>query len=149
MQLAILRGLPASGKTTWAENWRDSDYCKRVNKDDLRAMLDGGKYSLMNEAFICEAQHAIIRAALQDGYNVVVDDTNINPDKIQELIDIGNEHGAKVQVIDLDESLEVCIQRDAARPRPIGAARIRELDDRLKVVRGVALRGPVEVITYS
>lgn len=38
----ITKGLPASGKTTWAKEKTTSfpNSYKRVNKDDLREMLD-------------------------------------------------------------------------------------------------------------
>lgn len=49
-KVIVLKGLPASGKSTWAKNLvlKDSTY-KRINKDDLRAMLDASKFSKENE----------------------------------------------------------------------------------------------------
>ena len=44
--LFFLRGIPASGKTTWAKDLvnRSNGRVKRVNRDDLRALLDEGKF---------------------------------------------------------------------------------------------------------
>src|SRR5215472_7117771 len=91
LRVTILKGLPASGKTTWAmaEIKQSNGALKRVSKDDLRAMLDGGKWSGANEKFILIARDRLILAALEAGYSVVVDDTNL-ADKhllhIQELV---------------------------------------------------------------
>lgn len=43
-RLIICRGLPASGKTTWAKEWvmKDPGNRVRINLDDIRSML--GKY---------------------------------------------------------------------------------------------------------
>ena len=50
MKLIMTKGLPASGKSTWAKQYLDDNPgTKRVNKDDLRAMLDNGKWSKRNE----------------------------------------------------------------------------------------------------
>jgi predicted kinase len=44
-------GIPASGKTTWAKEQvkNGGGKWKRVNKDDLRAMVDCGQFSKSNE----------------------------------------------------------------------------------------------------
>ena len=42
--LHITRGLPASGKSTWAREWVAEDPASRaeVNRDQLRLMMHGG-----------------------------------------------------------------------------------------------------------
>ena len=50
MKLLLLKGLPASGKTTFAKELVRSDgNWIRVNKDDLRNMLHGGKWQSSRE----------------------------------------------------------------------------------------------------
>jgi len=53
-KVILTKGLPASGKTTWAKKvLKDNPGAyKRINKDELRLMLDGGKWSHDNEKFI-------------------------------------------------------------------------------------------------
>ena len=43
-KVIYLKGLPASGKSTWAKQYVQEygGVFKRVNKDDLRAMIDCG-----------------------------------------------------------------------------------------------------------
>ena len=47
-KLIITRGLPASGKSTWAKQWvlEDPEHRVRINQDDIRLML--GKYWVPN-----------------------------------------------------------------------------------------------------
>lgn len=77
----FLRGLPGSGKTTWAKKQvaNSGGKIKRVNKDDLRSMLDAGKYSKENEKFVLGVRDAIIYDALYKGYSIIIDDTNFEP----------------------------------------------------------------------
>lgn len=130
-QLIIMRGVPGSGKTTWAREHYPT--FKRVSKDDLRAMLDDGKYSLVNEKFVQEAQIALIRLAAHHMRAVIVDDTNANPDHVRTFRELAVELGYAFRIVDMDTPLEECIRRDSSRPHPIGAVRIREMWDRLEV----------------
>ena len=80
----FLRGLPASGKSTWAREKIERDRqqnitTKRVNKDDLRAMLDNSIHSQGREKFILSVRDEIIYEVLSSGWNIIVDDTNFNP----------------------------------------------------------------------
>jgi len=80
-KVILTKGLPASGKSTWAKEQLQMypGRYKIVNKDSLRAMLDDGKYSATNEKFILKARDELIMLALSAGYHVIVDDTNLHP----------------------------------------------------------------------
>ena len=129
LRVTMTKGLPASGKTTWAMTQIKQSHgaLKRVSKDDLRAMLDGGKWSGANEKFILAARDRLILAALEAGYSVVVDDSNL-VDKhrlhIQELV----RGKAEVVVQDFtDVPLQTCLQRDRERPNSVGERVIRRM----------------------
>jgi predicted kinase len=111
----ITRGLPASGKTTWA---RQQPGTVRVNRDDLRQMLHGGPLGVgWAEVQVTVAQRAQIDALLRAGVNVISDDTNLRIRVARELAELGLRAGAQVVFRDFtDVALDECIRRDAARP---------------------------------
>jgi predicted kinase len=131
----ILKGLPASGKSTFARKLvskRPGVY-KRINRDDLRAMLDEGHHSRDNERFALQVRDMLITAALRNGKHVIVDDTNLNPlhePHIRELVrDYCQQTGeqVRVEVKFFDVSVEEAIKRDLARPRSVGERVIRQI----------------------
>lgn len=132
-QLILTVGLPGSGKSTWAREWvaEDPTHRARVNRDDLRTMLRGelvwGDRDL--EEQVTAAQRATVRALLEAGISVVVDDTNLNPARRGALISIGQAAGADVLIHRMDTPIEECIRRDALRPphQRVGEAVIRRL----------------------
>lgn len=65
-KLIICRGIPASGKTFWAE------HRVRINQDDIRLML--GKYWV--EELVQHIQKEALIEALERGYDI--DNTNLN-----------------------------------------------------------------------
>lgn len=112
----ILKGLPASGKTTHAKEILNKNPNKyvRVNKDDLRAMMFDSKFSKPNESVVLKVRDSIILNAIKAGRHVIVDDTNLNP--IHERQIKGLVFGmAKVAVIMLDVPLEVALENNANR----------------------------------
>ncbi len=135
-KVTILKGLPASNKSGWAKEQVAKSNCsiKRVNKDDLRSMLDSSKHSKGNESYVLQLRDHIILTALDLGKSVIVDDTNFNPvheERIRELVSgynegmYGNEplinNKVQVEVKFFDVSPEECIKRDLKRPNSVGA----------------------------
>ena len=59
-KVIVLRGLIASGKSTYAKQLVEKLGWKRVNKDDLRAMVDNSIWSDKNEKEILTARRSRI-----------------------------------------------------------------------------------------
>ncbi len=127
-KVIILKGLPASGKSTWAKEQLDAQpgAYKRINKDALRAMLDNSHWSKGNERFVLRLRDQLILAALEDGKHVIVDDTNLHPKHEQQIRQLVKGH-AEVEVRMFEADVEECVERDADRAKPVGAKVIRDM----------------------
>nr|DAU13270.1 MAG TPA: polynucleotide kinase [Caudoviricetes sp.] len=128
MKLLLLKGLPASGKTTFAKELvrKDGNWV-RVNKDDLRNMLNGGKWSSGRERKVVKLERRLATEALEDGKNVVVDDTNLNPAHERYFKGLAESHNADFEIKEFDIPLEECIKRDNGRPNGVGETVIRRM----------------------
>lgn len=131
--LYVLKGLPASGKTTLALQMVKEKGVKRVNKDELRAMIDAGVYSQEAERFITDIRDAIIAGAANSGWDVVVDDTNMNPKHIEHFKEIAAGLFDNFEIIELKTDVEECVRRDAQRQKSIGEQAIRDMSDKYGV----------------
>lgn len=132
-KLIICRGIQGSGKSTWAKQWchEDPEHRVRFNNDDVRNML--GDYQVPSrEKLVTEAKANMITFALIKGYDVVVDNMNLNPKEdawIRTLCEnVEKDTGIHVNIEykDFWTPVEECIRRDAARPNPIGEKVIKE-----------------------
>ena len=146
--LIITRGLPASGKTTWArERLRTTALrAARVNRDDIRRVLHGGlSGASWAERQVTLAQHASVAALLRAGVDVICDDTNLRKSVVRDLAALAHANGAAFVVEDFTEvPLDVCIERDRVRPEAerVGEHVIREMYDRYLAGRPLPLPIP-------
>jgi predicted kinase len=124
-KLLMLKGLPGSGKTTWAKEYINKDFIpntKRVNNDELRAMLDNSKWSKQNEKFIDEMREHIICETLRDGKDIIVDNLNLHPKHVNHYNQLCNANGYDFQIIDFTSvPVTECVRRDSLRPNPVGS----------------------------
>ncbi len=146
--LHITRGLPASGKTTWARAWaaEDRESRVRVNRDELRQMLDDGTFikGVTEQRVLAVRDEAVVRL-LGSGYDVVCDDTNLPQWNARALARLARKAGAGFEVHDFTHiPLETCLERDAARAEPVGEERIRDLHLRFLAGRKLPLPLPEE-----
>lgn len=122
--LHITRGLPGSGKTTFAKAWVDESPTtrSRVNRDDLRDMLFGTRTGLTfeQEQHVTSASHSLVRAHLRRGLDVITDDTNLRPRYVREWRKIADQHGADFEVHEMDADVDAAIDRDEDRQHRVG-----------------------------
>lgn len=129
--LIITRGLPASGKTTYANAWMargQPNRRVRVNRDDTRKNLYGVYWGLTyeQEQAVTVAQHASIAALLRAGHDVIVDDTNLRLKHARTLAQIAKTAGCLYRVIDFTHvGVDECVRRDDAR-RKLGERSVGE-----------------------
>lgn len=139
-KLILCRGIQGSGKTTWARQWveEDPENRVRINNDDIRNML--GKYWVTSrENLVSSIKENMAEEAISRGYDIVVDNMNLNPKEIlfwKDMVKIANMdpdgYQYEIEFKDFFISLEECIRRDAMRPNPIGEKVIRETWKRYK-----------------
>lgn len=128
LKLIMTKGLPASGKSTWAKLQVREQGFKRINKDDLRNMVDDGIWTKQNEKAIISIRNAIADDLLSKGHSVIIDDTNLVPKHEECLKEIAAKHNAQFEIKDFtDVPLEVCLERDKHRPNYVGEAVIKRM----------------------
>lgn len=134
MIIYMMVGLPASGKSTYAKGLIDSNNnIKRISKDDLREMFQSGKYTPDSELWILFIRDNLIRLLLEDGYDVVVDDTNLNPKHKTALESLARSFGAEIKPVIIDTSIDECVIRDSKRNKPVGEKVIRDMYEKYLV----------------
>jgi predicted kinase len=126
LKLILTKGLPASGKTTWAKSYLQA-HPKTANlcKDDLRLQLPD---SPEREDRVVKVRDLLTEHYLREGYSVIWSDTNLNPIHTKRAAELTQQHQAQLIVQDFTHvTLAECIRRDLLRPHPVGQAVIQQM----------------------
>jgi predicted kinase len=146
-EFIIARGIPGSGKSTWAEQWVQEDPFNRVrvNRDDIRFQLSKqlygeGKWMVFDEKGrpdkdfenrVTNVEQQLVHRALKSGKSVVSDNTNLPPKTCKEWVKLANRYKVPVSTREFPVSREEAIRRDAARSRTVGPKVINMMYSRL------------------
>ena len=157
--ILILQGIPGSGKSTYARKWvnEDPDNRIRINQDSIRLMfapLDVywkcSKDALSKkEEIVGQITKATIQYAMNKGLDIVLDNTNLNPKSLNNILKlihnaneiISNEDKYlrrketttyEVHYMVFNTPVEECIERDKKREFPVGEKVISGFYNRYK-----------------
>lgn len=112
--LTIMRGVSGSGKSTVARREAAKTKAVVVSRDLIRlALYDDPREA--DEGLVTLFEDAWVDAALGDGRDVIVDDTNITWDYVQRLQFIGVKNNAEAALLVLDVPLDTCIKNNDHR----------------------------------
>jgi predicted kinase len=126
LKLILTKGLPASGKTTWAKEYIQK-YPETANlcKDDLRLQLGSTN---KREKRIIKVRDLLTEHYFELGYSVIWSDTNLNPVHLRRATELANQHQAKLIIQDFtDVPLAECIRRDLVRSNSVGQQAIEQM----------------------
>lgn len=122
-------GLPGSGKTTW--------YKRRgvtpLSSDMLRSILFDDITEQRYQGLVFSTLRSLLRARLiaRMPWNYV-DATNLSPHERRQWIKMARSFGYEVQAVFFDVPLEVCLERNRKRDRPVGEDVMHKMAERLK-----------------
>lgn len=130
----MLKGIPASGKSTWAKDYTSNypQMYKRVNKDEIRAMLNV-PFSYHNEKFVENIRDSIILESLKNNTNIIIDDTNLNPKHEKHIKELIRNFVNKTKQTIIFEikwfhiDINIAIERDNNRINKVGADVIQKM----------------------
>lgn len=126
-KLILLKGLPASGKSTKAKEIVEQGGWVRVNRDLLRTMLHFDNFTSRNEGRTVDAEKALVRSFLTSNMNVVVDDCNLNPKNRDMWSGIARDCNSKFEVEDMKTHWSECVSRDSSRDKRVGKDVIKDM----------------------
>lgn len=126
--IIFLKGLPASGKSTWAKKYViENAFVGRVNKDDIREEWGNPAWSPEFEKKVLEEERQRGLELLSNGYSLIVDDTNFSSTHWTFWKNIAQKYHYQIEEKFFDTPVEECIARDLKRENPVGEAVIRSM----------------------
>jgi len=128
--LVLLMGASGSGKSTFAARHFDAQAV--ISSDQLRGALAGDEADQHATDAAFDRLHRWLDARLAAGVLAVVDATNVEWMRRSELVRRARQHGRPAIAIAFDLPLDLCLLRNAARPRTVRAAVIRRQHDELR-----------------
>lgn len=122
MKAIVTVGIPASGKSTFAENIisNDPNYIE-LNRDNIRKELfkiagwTEYVFSEENERMVTTEQYDRIRAASNSNKNIIITDTNLKMKYIRSIVSLLEHFGYTVQLKICDISFMEAVRRNHAR----------------------------------
>ena len=123
----LMVGLPGSGKTTVAKAIvSGNSRWARISRDDLRDMMFDG-FKRKREKDIVRSQMQLAEHLLEKGFDVIVDDTNLNPKVRTAWKEFCSAHDATYDEYHMNIPLRGCIENDNRRANGVGEDVIRRM----------------------
>lgn len=111
--ISMMVGLPRSGKTTYIEK---NKYGVRVvvSADQLRYLVYGQRFWGPGEDFMWAIRKIILKMLMEQGVNIVIDETNTTATRRKPVINLAKKYGYSVEAVVIDTPKETCIERAKA-----------------------------------
>lgn len=118
LTLYVMCGLPASGKSTWAEKISQLTGAEIVSSDQIRKELYGSEEIQGNPKEVFREFGRRIREAIDNGKSVIADSTGINVQERAATLCAGRNADRKICFY-INTPVEECKRRNAERERHV------------------------------
>src|ERR1039457_3153038 len=116
MRIVVLVGLPGAGKSTWLRRQAAGG----LSSDALRKILADDETDQTIHARVFQTLRYLLEQRLAIGRPVTyIDATNLTPEERGPYLAIGRAWGCDVEAVFFDVPLDVCLERNAGRPRVV------------------------------
>ena len=118
MTVYILRGYSGAGKSTYVKF--TLPHAIRASRDTIRATLSGRSDKFVGthqfENMVTSVQENIVRSAIKQDKDVVIDDTNLTKKFAMRWVNLASRLGVPFRVVNIETPVDVCLERNSQRP---------------------------------
>ncbi len=107
--LYVMVALPRAGKSTYIRKYLRE--IVQVSADQLRLIISGERFSPKQEPKVWWVRSIMLEALMQQGIDIVVDQTNINRHRRKPLLELAKEYGYRSTAIEIKTGIEICKRR--------------------------------------
>lgn len=134
-KIIVTRGIPASGKTTWATKWvQEAPNRVNINRDDIRVMLGYPPIgNFEQEKMISNVQDAMLKAAISEKKDIVISDTNLRDKFAINYFITGLLNDYEVSYKDFPIDVNKAVKWDNQREDHVGEQVIRTINQKFPV----------------
>lgn len=119
------KGLPSSGKSTWARQWASEASDRiRICPNELNLLLGNERFTRERDSIVVAAVFNLLRNAVAKEVNVVIDDYNLDLARYQRMLTYCRQQHANIVWKIFDTPPDECKQRDRLRSDPAGEENI-------------------------
>lgn len=111
-KIYTLVGIPASGKSTFAQTHKD---CEIISTDSIRKEILGSEENQEKGYLIFKIAYKRVQEALDKGLDIIFDATNVTTKTRKDILKFNAYHIAVV----FDTPLDICKQRNLTRDRHV------------------------------
>lgn len=104
MKARIMKWIPASWKTTAAQQIAAENDCMIISKDLIREFND------VLEKEVITIENEMILQAIKDNKNIIIDNTNMNPKTLHKLKEFLNSNDIEYKVVDMADNFETPLE---------------------------------------
>jgi predicted kinase len=116
MRIVVLVGLPGSGKSTYLEQLGVGG----LSSDAIRKLLADDETDQTIHVRVFQTLRYLLEQRLAVGREVTyIDATNLTPEERAPYLEIGRVWGCQVEAVFFDVPFDLCLQRNAQRPRVV------------------------------
>lgn len=129
-KMIITRGLPASGKSTFASSWVTENPAERVeiNRDNFRTIIAVSTLGTKEqEDMVTAMSEALMNKCFAQGKSIVVSNMNLRARYVKDLVKKALDRDYQVELKDFVVDIDELVKRDSSRATPVGENVIRDL----------------------
>jgi len=107
--ITLMCGLPRSGKSTWISENKEHQVV--LSADDLRYLVYNQRFWQDGEALMWSIHNIILNMLLQQGADIIIDETNVSKKRRKPIIDMAKQYGYWTNCVWITTSKDECLNR--------------------------------------
>lgn len=131
--LYITIGIPGSGKSTGIKKLLETVGAVVICPDDIREEVSVNASNPPDSSDVWKIAFSRLHKNLEDGQQVIFEDTSVNPKARKPLIKIGKKHNCEIVACVFPVTLQTAIKRQGERERKVPDHVIESFYNRFKI----------------